>query len=91
MSGCARRASRLGNFGVSAGGRLRRWRAGDYYRRAGDGITVQGSQLGTDVGLVAGARLNRSTSASVVNVAFVLIILGVNGFYRQSFDRTVTE
>ncbi len=79
MSGCAGRASRLGNFGLSAAGRLRRWRAGDYYRPAGDGITVQGSQLAQTLGLVAGARLNRPPATSGKRRIRVLI-LGVNGF-----------
>ncbi len=36
---------RLGNFGVSAAGRSADGALEDGYRRAGDGITVQGSQL----------------------------------------------
>lgn len=47
--------------------------------QAGDGITVQGSQLAQTLGLVAGARLNRPSATSGKRRIRVLI-LGVNGF-----------
>ncbi|ECG1193614.1 bifunctional UDP-4-amino-4-deoxy-L-arabinose formyltransferase/UDP-glucuronic acid oxidase ArnA [Salmonella bongori] len=47
--------------------------------QAGDGITVQGSQLAQTLGLVVGARLNRPSAAGTKRRIRVLI-LGVNGF-----------
>lgn len=47
--------------------------------QAGDGITVQGSQLAQTLGLVAGGRLNRPPAAGGKRRTRVLI-LGVNGF-----------
>ncbi|EHB3560304.1 bifunctional UDP-4-amino-4-deoxy-L-arabinose formyltransferase/UDP-glucuronic acid oxidase ArnA [Salmonella enterica subsp. enterica serovar Oranienburg] len=47
--------------------------------QAGDGITVQGSQLAQTLGLVVGARLNRPPATSGKRRIRVLI-LGVNGF-----------
>ncbi|WP_415774778.1 hypothetical protein [Salmonella enterica] len=70
MSGCARRASRLGNS-VSplrvacADGALE-----IITGQAGDDITVQGSQLAQTLGLVAGGAFEPVHQRPAVNVAF---------------------
>lgn len=59
--------------------------------QAGDGITVQGSQLAQMLGLVAGARLNRPSAASGKRRIRVLI-LGVNGFIGNHLtERLLSE